>query len=51
LTLRDAARETQISLDVLRRAAKRGHLRAVRINAGHGPYRLRRSWLDAWMEE
>jgi len=51
LTLNDAARETQISLPVLRRAAQRGQLRAVRINGGHGPYRLRRSWLDAWMEE
>jgi excisionase family DNA binding protein len=51
LTLNDAARETQVSLPVLRRAAQRGHLRAVRINGGHGPYRLRRSWLDAWMEE
>jgi len=50
LTLVDAARETQVSLPVLRRAAKRGHLRAVRINGGQGPYRLRRSWLDAWMD-
>ena len=51
LTLKDASRETQISVDLLRHAAQRGHLRAVRINGGHGPYRLRRSWLDAWMEE
>jgi excisionase family DNA binding protein len=51
LTLQQAAAETQVSLPVLRRAAQRGHLRAVRINQGRGPYRLRRSWLDAWMEE
>ena len=50
LTLRDASIETQISVPILQRAALRGYLRAVRINGGHGPWRLRRSWLDAWMD-
>jgi len=50
LTLREAAAETQISMETLRLASTRGHLRTVRINGHRSPYRIRRSWLDAYLE-
>jgi excisionase family DNA binding protein len=51
LTLQDAAAEAQLNSETLRRAIQRGQLRAIQVNGGkHGRYRLRRSWLDAWLE-
>ena len=50
LTLKDAAAEAQLGPETLRLAIHRGQLRAIKVNGGHGPYRLRRSWVDAWLE-
>jgi len=50
LTLKDAAAEAALNPETLRCAIQRGQLRAIKVNGGHGPYRLRRSWVDAWLE-
>lgn len=50
LTLKTAAAEVDLTVETLRLAIQRGQLRAIKVNGGHGPYRLRRSWLDAWLE-
>ena len=50
LTLKDAAAEVCLNVETLRLAIQRGQLRAIKVNGGHGPYRLRRSWVDAWLE-
>ena len=50
LTLKEAAEETRLNPETLRQAILRGQLRAIKVNGGHGPYRLRRSWVDAWLE-
>lgn len=49
LTLQEGAAEAKASPQTLRRAMLQGDLRAVRLN-GTGPFRLRRSWLTAWLE-
>jgi excisionase family DNA binding protein len=50
LTLREAATEAKLNAETLRLAIGRGQLRAIKVNGGHGPYRLRRSWVDTWLE-
>ena len=50
LTTQEAAIEAKLSVETLYRAIQRGQLRAIKVNGGHGPIRLRRSWLDAWLE-
>jgi len=49
LTLQEAADEAKASAQTLRRAIINGTLRAVKLNRAHR-YRLRRSWLTAWLE-
>ena len=48
LTLQEAATEVRLSPETLRLANQRGQLRAIKVNGGR--YRLRRSWVDAWLE-
>ena len=50
LTLKEAAAEAKLNPETLRSAIARGQLRAIKVNGGHGPYRLRRSWVDTWLE-
>jgi excisionase family DNA binding protein len=50
LTLKEAAAESKLNPETLRGAIARGQLRAIKVNGGHGPYRLRRSWVDTWLE-
>jgi excisionase family DNA binding protein len=50
LTLQEAAAELKLSDQTLRLAVAQGRLRAARVNGNHGPYRIRRSWLDAYLE-
>lgn len=50
LTLKEAAAESKLHVETLRHAIARGQLRAIKVNGGHGPYRLRRSWVDTWLE-
>jgi excisionase family DNA binding protein len=49
LTVADAALVAQVCEKTIRTAIKRGHLRAVRLAAGRA-YRVRASWVDAWLE-
>lgn len=49
LTLREAAREVRVGYSTLRKAIDQKQLRAVRVNNAR-VWRLRRSWLDAWLE-
>jgi excisionase family DNA binding protein len=50
LTLQEAAAEVRLDSETLRRAIVQGRLRAARANGTSGPYRIRRSWLDAYLE-
>ena len=49
LTLQQGAIRLQLHEATLRRAVKRGQLRAARVG-GRKSIRLRASWLDAWLE-
>lgn len=49
LTVQQAASIVQAHEATLRRDIKRGRLRSVRLG-GRKNIRLRRSWLDAWLE-
>lgn len=50
LTLQEAAAELKLSDQTLRLAVSQGRLRAARVNGNRGPYRIRRSWLDAYLD-
>jgi excisionase family DNA binding protein len=50
LTIHEAAAETKTSTATLRRACKLRRLRHARVS-GRKVIRIRRSWLDQWMEE
>ncbi len=49
LTLQQASTLVQIHQATLRREIRRARLRAARVG-GRRSIRLRRSWLDAWLE-
>jgi len=49
LTLKQAAEVVQTHEATLRREIQRDRLRAARVG-GRKSIRLRRSWLDAWLE-
>jgi len=49
LTLQESAAEVKVHENTLYTAIKRGQLRAARVSA-RGAYRIRRSWLDAYLE-
>jgi excisionase family DNA binding protein len=49
ITLRQGAERAQVSEATLRREAKAGHLRAVRVG-GRRSWRLRPEWVDEWLE-
>jgi excisionase family DNA binding protein len=49
LRLAEGAARLQVHEATLRRAIKRGQLRAARVG-GRKSIRLRASWLDAWLE-
>jgi excisionase family DNA binding protein len=49
LTLRQGAAHAQADEVTLRREIRRGRLRAARIG-GRKCFRLRRSWIDEWLE-
>ena len=49
LTLQEAAAEARMCDDTLRQQILKGRLRAARIST-RGAYRIRRSWLDAYLE-
>jgi excisionase family DNA binding protein len=50
LTLRDGAEHVKTNEATLRREIRRGRLRHARIG-GRKCIRIRRSWLDAWLEQ
>ena len=50
LTLQQAAGSVQTHEATLRREIRKGRLRAARVG-GRRSIRLRRSWLDAWLED
>jgi excisionase family DNA binding protein len=50
LTLQEAAAEVKLHEETLRLAILSGRLRAARVNGNRGPYRIRRSWLDAYLD-
>jgi excisionase family DNA binding protein len=50
LTLRQGAAHAQADEATLRREIRRGRLRAARIG-GRKCIRLRRSWIDQWLEQ
>jgi excisionase family DNA binding protein len=49
LTLQEAAAEGSISETTLYQAIRGGRLRAARVST-RGPYRIRRSWLDSYLD-
>lgn len=49
LTLQEAAAEVHASDDTLYAAIAAGRLRAARLST-RGAYRIRRSWLDAYLD-
>jgi excisionase family DNA binding protein len=49
ITLEEAALRLRVSTATLRRAIKRGRLRAARVG-GNRAIRLRPEWADAWLE-
>jgi excisionase family DNA binding protein len=48
LTLKQVMAETQLSGATIRRAAKRGALKAAKVNGGR-VWRFRRDWVDEWL--
>ena len=50
ITLQQAAERAQVSEATIRREAKAGRLRAVRIG-GRRSWRLRSLWVDEWLED
>jgi len=50
LTLQEAAAELRIGATTLRSAIKGGRLRAARITGPRSAHRIRRSWLEAYLE-
>jgi len=50
LTLQEAAAEVRVGTTTLRAAIKGGRLRAARISGPQSAHRIRRSWLDAYLE-
>lgn len=49
LDLYQAAEHTRLSVMTIRREAKSGRLRSVKVG-GRKLIRIRESWLDAWLE-
>lgn len=49
LTLQQSADHAQVHPDSLRRAIKIGRIRHARVS-GRKAIRIRRSWVDAWLE-
>jgi excisionase family DNA binding protein len=47
---KQAGRHANASVQTLRRAAKKGALRAIKLNAGR-LWRTRLSWVEQWLEE
>jgi excisionase family DNA binding protein len=50
LTIREAAPYAKCGVKALYRAVRSGQLKAVRLG-GRRELRLRREWLDGWLEE
>jgi len=48
MTVKDAAELIHVGLDAIYEACARQELRHVKI--GHSSIRLRRDWLDAWLD-
>ena len=48
LTLKQVMRGIQLSGATIRRAAKRGDLKAIKVNGGR-IWRFRRDWMDEWL--
>ena len=48
LTLKQVMADTQLSGATIRRAAKRGALKAIKVN-GDRVWRFRRDWVDEWL--
>jgi excisionase family DNA binding protein len=49
ITLEQAASRARLHVATLRRAIAAKRLRAIRVNGGR-VFRLRASWVDAWLE-
>jgi excisionase family DNA binding protein len=48
IPLAKAAEYAFLSLETVRRAARRGRLRCIKVNGGR-VWRTRREWVDAWL--